>query len=148
MISKLMHFGHRTASRLVTQAAFGFTWETVLICLPFLYAAGLVDGTATVISVLFLNLNLWWPIQRPRVNLRSITVEKIHDTICVGYKNGIPYAITMAAMQYLIVVGTLNYFTLYGAVLALHMFLIARIFDFWNWDLVSERQAAIYSREK
>lgn len=146
MIKSLMHFGHRTASRLVTQAAFGFTWETVLICLPFLYAAGLVDALFTVIAVAFLNLNLWWPIKRPRINLRRVAVEKMHYTICVGYKNGIPYAVTMAVTQYLIVVGTLNYFELYGSVLALHMFLIARIFDFWNWDLLSERRAAIYTR--
>lgn len=68
MIKSLMHFGHRTASRLVTQAAFGFTWETVLICLPFLYASGLVDALFTVIAVAFLNINLWWPIERPRVS--------------------------------------------------------------------------------
>lgn len=144
MIKSLLHFGHRSASRLVTQAAFGCSWAAVMLCAPLLVAAGWPGALVVLASVTFLNLHFLIPLTRPRVDVMHTTICTIHRAIRLGFRRGLGYALTMAVLRYLIVIATLNHYEQFEAVAALHMYLVARLFDFWNWDNLSDKWRALH----
>lgn len=143
-MKSLLHFGHRSANRLVTQAAFGCSWAAVMLCAPLLVAAGWPDALVVLASVAVLNIHFLIPIRRPLINAAHTTTCSIHRLIRLGFRRSITYALIMAVSRYMIVVGTLNHFGQYEAVAALHMYLIARLFDFWNWDNLSDKWRALH----
>lgn len=144
MMRSLLHFGHRSASRLVTQAVFGCSWAAALLCAPLMVAAGWQGAIVTLTELAFLNLHFILPLRRPRVDVTHTTICTIHRAIRLGFRRDLGYALTMAVLRYLIVVAAFNHYGQFEAVAALHMYLIARIFDFWNWDNLVDKWRALH----
>lgn len=73
-MKSLLHFGHRSASRLVTQAAFGCSWAGALLCVPMLVASGWEGAIAAIFGVAFLNLHFLLPL-RGRLSVVVLSVN-------------------------------------------------------------------------